>query len=86
MENLNETETITPETTRQIWAAAKRYATLCHVIEAIWLKRKDKDYREIDFENLPWLMSPESKKIADFIEDLYIGPIEESGPTGDEAH
>jgi hypothetical protein len=48
-----------------------RYAVLCKLIEAIWLKREDDDYYEIDLENLPPLTSPQARKIATFIEKLF---------------
>lgn len=46
---------------------AERYTTICNLIEAIWFKRKDEDYYNIDLENLPNLTSPQSRKIANFI-------------------
>jgi hypothetical protein len=49
---------------------AERYMILCN-IEAIWLKRNDPDYYDVDLENLPRLTSPQARRIATFIEELF---------------
>jgi hypothetical protein len=49
---------------------AEKFATICNLIEAIWLKRKAKDYYEINLEDLPPLTSPQARKIAGFIFDV----------------
>ena len=46
---------------------ANTYMTLCNLIEAMWLKRNDKDYYNIDTTNLPRMSSPQARKLADFI-------------------
>jgi hypothetical protein len=51
---------------------AERYGILCNLIEAIWLKKDDPDYYDIDLENLPPLTSPQARKIALFIENLFL--------------
>ena len=48
-----------------------RYTTLCNLIEALWMKRNDEKYYEIDLKHLPSITSPEARKIATFIEELY---------------
>jgi len=45
-------------TKKQSERYANQYATLCNLIEGIWLKRKDKDYFDVDLDNLPNLTSP----------------------------
>jgi hypothetical protein len=47
--------------------SAETYTTICNLIEAIWLKRNDKDYYNIDTTNLPPLTSPQARKLATFI-------------------
>jgi hypothetical protein len=39
---------------------AGRYMILCNLIEAIWLKRNDPDYCDVDVENLLRLTSPQA--------------------------
>jgi Recombination endonuclease VII len=59
---------------RDLEADAKtvqRYATLCNLIEAIWIKRNDEDYYNVDLEDLPPLTSPQARRIATFIEELF---------------
>lgn len=46
---------------------AERYTIICNLIEALWFKRKDEDYYNVDLENLPNLTSPQARKIANFI-------------------
>lgn len=46
---------------------AERYTIICNLIEALWLKRKDEDYYNVDLQNLPNLTSPQARKIANFI-------------------
>ena len=46
---------------------ADTYMTLCNLIEAMWLKRNDKDYYDIDTANLPPMTSPQARKLATFI-------------------
>jgi hypothetical protein len=48
-----------------------RYTILCNLFEAIFLKRLDKDYYNIDVENLPSLTSPQARKLASFVESLF---------------
>lgn len=47
----------------------EKYTTICNLIEALWIKRKDEDYYNVDVENLPNLTSPQARKIANFIMD-----------------
>jgi hypothetical protein len=44
-----------------------QYTTMCNLIEAIWLKKDDKDYYNIDLENLPSMTSPQVRTSALFI-------------------
>ena len=46
---------------------ANTYMTVCNLIEAMWLKRNDKDYYNIDTTNLPPMTSPQARKLATFI-------------------
>jgi hypothetical protein len=48
-----------------------RYMVLCNLIETLWFQRKDKDFYEVDFNNLAPFTSPQARKIASFIDDLY---------------
>lgn len=50
---------------------AKRYTTLCQLIEAFWMKRHDSDYYDVDLNQLPPLTSPQARRIAAFIESLF---------------
>lgn len=46
---------------------AEKYTTICNLVEAMWLKRTDNDYYNIDLQNLPAMTSPEARRIANFI-------------------
>jgi hypothetical protein len=48
---------------------AEKYMIICNLIEAIWQKRKDDNYYDVDLNNLPNLTSPQARKIATFITD-----------------
>ncbi len=48
-----------------------RYMILCNLIEAIWLKRADKNYYDIDLDDLPAMTSPQARRVATFIDNLY---------------
>jgi hypothetical protein len=50
---------------------AERYMILCNLIETIWAQSSDKDYYDIDFDNLIPFTSPQARRIASFIDDLY---------------
>jgi len=50
---------------------AHRYMVLCNLIEAIWAKRLDRDYYNIDLTDLPPFTSPQARRIATFIEELF---------------
>ena len=52
-----------------------RYSILCNLIEAIWLQRRAKKYYDIDLDAVLAgeinLTSPQARKIATFIDELY---------------
>lgn len=50
---------------------AERYMTLCNLIETIWARSEDEDYYDIDFDKLIPFTSPQARRIASFIDDLY---------------
>jgi hypothetical protein len=50
---------------------AERYMTLCNLFEAIWLKRQDANYYDIDLNNLPAVTSPQARELATFVESLF---------------
>ena len=50
---------------------SERYTKLCSLFEAIWLKRSDEDYYDIDTENLPAMTSPQAFKLATWVLDLF---------------
>ena len=52
-----------------------RYAILCNLIETIWARSRDKDFYNIDFHDLLPMTSPQARRIATFIEELYTNPL-----------
>lgn len=53
---------------------AEQYTILCNLFEALWIKRRDKDYYDIDTDDLPPLTSPQARKLASFVfEVLEVG-------------
>jgi len=50
---------------------AARYMILCNLIETLWVQSDEKNYYDIDFKNLAPFTSPQARKIATFIDDLY---------------
>lgn len=48
-----------------------RFMILCNLIEALWEKRMDEDYFNVDLENLPPATSSQARRIALFIERLF---------------
>jgi hypothetical protein len=49
---------------------ADKYMKLCNLFEALWLKRNDTDYYDIDLDNLPPLTSPQARRLATFVFEL----------------
>jgi hypothetical protein len=48
---------------------SEQYMVLCNLIEALWLKRLDADYYDVDLGNLPEMTSPQARRVAKFIAD-----------------
>ena len=53
---------------------SEHYTKLCSLFEAIWLKRADEDYYNIDTENLPAMTSPQARKLATWVFNLLDQP------------
>ena len=43
---------------------ADRYAELCHYVEAMWSKRKAKEYWKVDPKDILPVVSPQSRDVA----------------------
>jgi len=48
---------------------AIRYMTLCNLLEGMWMLENP---WEVDLEDLPPVTSPQARKIALFIEELFV--------------
>jgi hypothetical protein len=59
-------------TKKKLDKQAEIYMTLCNLFEAIWLKRRSKTYYEINTNNLPPMTSPQARKLATFVFDLFL--------------
>ena len=53
---------------KNINPTAEQYTDICHLIEELWLNRKKKEYYNCpDINNLPALVSPQSRAVANAI-------------------
>jgi len=50
---------------------AIRYMKLCNLIETLWMNRQSKKYYDIQLDDLVLLTSPQARRIATFIDNLY---------------
>ncbi len=50
---------------------AMRYMQLCNLIETLWMNRRSKDYYDVDLTDLVPFTSPQARRIATFIDNLY---------------
>ena len=50
---------------------AIRFTKVCNLIETLWAQRLEDNYYDVDFDDLLPMTSPQARKIAGFVDDLY---------------